>query len=194
VSDGKECSPFQTFEVSEVSLYNIGTLLLINRIDKQASQLANCHIVPLSWLVESDEAKKPLPESKYSFGQPNQASQAADDPQEKTADGSAALPADNKRTTRKRGAAASAKNDDAQKTSDTLKNGVDGKAEPSEDKKPAMKKRGADEEPVQNSSNKKAKDIQKTTTKAINVPIDEGFEELGKLKGKSAIRVFMCER
>ncbi|KAJ5462438.1 hypothetical protein N7530_010643 [Penicillium desertorum] len=149
---------------------------------KQASQLANCHIVPLSWLVESDEAKKPLPESKYSFGQPNQASQADDDPQEKTADGSAALPADNKRTTRKRGTAASAKNDDAQKTSDTLKNGADGKAEPSEDKKPATKKRGADEEPVQNGSNKKAKDIQKTTTKAINVPIDEGFEELGKLK------------
>ena len=160
-------------------------LLLIDRVDKQASQLANCHIVPLSWLVESDEAKKPLSESKYSFGQANQVSQADDYTQKKTVDGGAAPPADNKRTTRKRGAAASAEDDAAKTTNDSLKNGADGAAKPSEDKKPAGKKRGADEEPIKNGSNKKAKDIQKTTTKAITVPIDDGFEELGKLKGKS---------
>lgn len=168
--------------------------LLINWAGKQASQLTNCHIVPLSWLVESDEAEKPLPETKYSFGPANQSSQADDDTQKTTVDGSAALPADNKRTTRNRGAAASGENKDAKATGDTLKNGADGKAKPSEDKKSATKKRGADEEPVKNGSNKKAKDIQKATTKAINVPIDEGLEELGRLKGKSAIPVFMCER
>ncbi|KAJ6127993.1 hypothetical protein N7471_009210 [Penicillium samsonianum] len=150
---------------------------------KQASQLANCHIVPLSWLLESDEAKKPLPESKYSFGQADQASQVDDKTQKNTADGSASVPTDNKRTTRKRGAdAASAEKDADKTTNDAHKNGANVKAEPSEDKKPATKKRSADEDPVKNGSNKKTKDIQKTVTKALNIPIDEGFEALGKLK------------
>ncbi|CAI7658001.1 unnamed protein product [Penicillium crustosum] len=150
---------------------------------KQASQLTNCHIVPLSWLLESDQAKKPLPESKYAFGQANQASQADDDTQNKIVDGTASLPADNKRITRKRGVdAASAANDADKTTNDTQKNGTNGKAKSSEDKKSATKKRGADEDPVKKGSNKKTKDIQKTTIKALNVPIDDGFEELGKLK------------
>lgn len=188
--DGKQQSMFQT---SEVGLYEIGTLLLINQLDKQASQLANCQIVPLSWLLESDQAKKPLPESKYSFGQPDQVSQADDDTQDKTVDGTTSLPADNKRTTRKRGAdAASAANDADKTTNDTQKNGTNGKAKSSADKKPATKKRGADEDPVKKGSNKKTKDIQKTTIKALNVPIDDGFEELGKLKGKSAMRELSC--
>lgn len=184
--DGEQQSLFQTFEAV---LYKLGTLLLISLLDKQASQLANCHIVPLLWLVESDQAKKPLPESKYSFGQADQTSQGDDDVQDKTADGTASLPADNKRTTRKRGAdAASAANDADKTTNDTQKNGTKGKAKSSEDKKAATKKRGADEDPVKKGSNKKAKDIQKTTIKALNVPIDDGFEELGKLKGRSAMR------
>ncbi|KAK4869128.1 hypothetical protein LT330_006128 [Penicillium expansum] len=149
---------------------------------KQASQVANCHIVPLSWLLESDQAQKPLPESKYSFGQADQADQADDDTQ-KTAYASASVPTDNKRTLRKRGVAAVSVENDADKTTvDTKKNGANGKAKSSEDKKPATKKRGADEDPVKNGSNKKKKDTQKTTTKAINIPIDEGFEQLGKLK------------
>ncbi|CAG8909903.1 unnamed protein product [Penicillium egyptiacum] len=149
---------------------------------KQASQLANCHIVPLSWLVESDKAKKPLPESNYSFGQADQAPQADDDTQ-KNVDGIAALPADNKRTTRKRGAdATSAANDSDKTTNDTQKNGTSRKGNPNVDKQPTTKKRAADEEPVKKGANKKIKDIQKTATKAINVPIDEGFEALGKLK------------
>lgn len=184
--DGKQQSLFQTFEVA---LHELGTILLINPLDKQASQLANCHIVPLVWLLESDQAKKPLSESKYSFGQSNQTSQTDDDTQDKTADGTASLPADNKRTTRKRGAdAASAVNDADKTTNDTQKNGTNGKAKSSKDKKPEAKKRGADEDPVKKESNKKTKDIQKTTIKALNVPIDDGFEELGKLKGKSAMR------
>ncbi|KAJ5971379.1 uncharacterized protein N7479_001297 [Penicillium vulpinum] len=150
---------------------------------KQASQVANCHIVALSWLLESAEAKKPLPESKYSFSQADQASQADEDTQKKTTDSSASLPAENKRTTRKRGAdAASAQNDADNTTNDSQKNGANGKAKSSEDKKPASKKRGADEDLDQKTSNKKTKDIQKTSTKALNIPIDEGFEALGKLK------------
>ncbi|KAJ5371769.1 hypothetical protein N7517_003775 [Penicillium concentricum] len=187
---------------------------------KQACQLANCHIVPLSWLLDSDKAKKPLAESKYSLGQADQASQADDNAQTETADSIASLPADNKRITRKRGAdAASAENDadkttngtqknganakdkssgdkkaavknedvdenpiESKKTKVTKANGANGKAKPSEDKKPGSKKRGADEDTVENASKKKTKDTQKTATKAINVPIDEGFESLGKLK------------
>lgn len=183
--DGKQQSLFQTFEVA---LYKLGTHVLINQLGKQASQLANCHIVPLVWLLESDQAKKPLPESKYSFDQADQTSQADDDMQDKTADGTTSLPADNRRTTRKRGAdAASAANDADKTTNNTQKNGKNGKAKSSEDKKPATKKRGADEDPVKKGSSKKTKDIQKTTIKALNVPIDDGFEELGKLKGKSAM-------
>lgn len=145
--------------------------------------------MPLLWLVESDQAKKPLPESKYSFGQADQTSQGDDDIQDKNADSTASLPADNKRTTRKRGAdAASAANDADKTANDAPKNGTNGKAKSSEDKKVATKKRGADEDPVKKGSNKKTKDIQKTTIKALNVPIDDGFEELGKLKGRSAMR------
>lgn len=88
--------------------------------------------------------------------------------------------------------AASAANDADKTTNDTQKNGTNGKAKSSEDKKPAAKKRGADEDPAKKGSNKKTKDIQKTTIKALNVPIDDGFEELGKLKGKSAIRELRC--
>ncbi|KAI1830556.1 hypothetical protein DTO027I6_8828 [Penicillium roqueforti] len=137
---------------------------------KQASQVSNCHIVPLSWLLESAEAKKPLPESKYSFGQASQ----PDDDTQKTAD---AAPAENKRITRKRGADTA-----PAETQDTQKNGADSKAKPSEDKKPASKKRSATEDPVKNGSDKKTKDIQKTTKKTINVPVDEGFMEFGKIK------------
>lgn len=184
--DGKQQLIVQT---SEVKLYELGSPLLTNQLDKQAIQLTNCHIVPLSWLLESDQAKKPLPESKYAFGQANQASQADDDTQNKIVDGTASLPADNKRITRKRGVdAASAANDADKTTNDTQKNGTNGKAKSSEDKKSATKKRGADEDPVKKGSNKKTKDIQKTTIKALNVPIDDGFEELGKLKGKFAMR------
>jgi hypothetical protein len=192
VFDGKQQSLFQTLEVA---LYKLGTLLLTNQLDKQASELANCHIVPLLWLLESDKAKKPLPESKYSFSQADQTPQADDDTQDKTADDTASPPIDNKRTTRRRGAnAASTENDAAKATNDTQKNGTNGKAKSSEDKKPATKKRGADEDPVKKGSNKKTKDIQKTTIKALNVPIDDGFEELGKLKGKSAMRELRCGR
>ncbi|KAJ5817241.1 hypothetical protein N7447_009474 [Penicillium robsamsonii] len=150
---------------------------------KQAFQLANCHIIPLAWLLDSDKAKKPLAESKYSFGQVDQASQADDNAHTKTADSIASLPADNKRITRKRGAdAASAENDADKTTNGAQKNGANGNDKSSGDKKPASKKRGADEDTGKNGSNKKTKDIQKTSTKAINVPIDEGFESLGKLK------------
>lgn len=136
-----------------------------------------------------------MPESKYSFGQADQASQVDDKTQKNTADGSASVPTDNKRTTRKRGAdAASAEKDADKTTNDAHKNGANVKAEPSEDKKPATKKRSADEDPVKNGSNKKTKDIQKTVTKALNIPIDEGFEALGKLKGKSAMRELMRGR
>lgn len=160
-------------------MYDLGALLLTNRPDKQASQVSNCHIVPLSWLLESAEAKKPLPESKYSFGQASQ----PDDDTQKTAD---AAPAENKRITRKRGADTA-----PAETQDTQKNGADSKAKPSEDKKPASKKRSATEDPVKNGSDKKTKDIQKTTKKTINVPVDEGFMEFGKIKGKSSMRHLM---
>ncbi|KAJ5209988.1 hypothetical protein N7491_009799 [Penicillium cf. griseofulvum] len=148
---------------------------------KQASQLANCRIVPLLWLIESDEAKKPLAESKYSsFAQADQASQADENADTKAADGSESGPADNKRITRKRGVVvASAENNAEETTNNTKKNGLKGKVQPSEDKKVVGKKRGADEDTVENASNKKAKDIQKTGTKAINVPIDEGVHGLG---------------
>ncbi|OQE36958.1 hypothetical protein PENCOP_c011G01823 [Penicillium coprophilum] len=150
---------------------------------KQASQLANCHVVPLSWLLESTKAKKPLAESNYFFGQTNQVSQVDNDTQQKTMDGSASLPVDNKRVTRNRGADVASVGTDAGSTPEgTQKNGANGKPRLSEDKKPASKKRGSDEDTVKNGPNKKTKDTQKTATKAIRVLIDEGFEALGKLK------------
>ncbi|KAJ5520924.1 hypothetical protein N7463_001377 [Penicillium fimorum] len=144
---------------------------------KQASQLANCYIVPLSWLFDSDKAKKPLAESKYSFGQADQVSQGDENAQ----DNIGSLPTNNKRITRKRGADAVSTRNDADETTNVT-NGANGKDKPSQDKKPTNQKRGAGEDKVKNGSNKKTKDIQKTASKAINVPIDEGFERLGKLK------------
>ncbi|KGO78340.1 hypothetical protein PITC_059530 [Penicillium italicum] len=168
-------------------LADLKALIEKNGATYNTSVTENCtHLVTTEKDVEKQttkyQAKKPLPESKYSFGQADQADQADNDTQ-KTADASVSVPADNKRTLRKRGTAAvSAENDADQTTKDTKKNIANGKAKSSEDKKPAAKKRGADEDPVKKGSNKKRKDIQKTTTKAINVPIDEGFEALGKLK------------
>ncbi|KAG0154574.1 hypothetical protein PDIDSM_142 [Penicillium digitatum] len=148
---------------------------------KQASQVVNCHIVPLSWLLDSDQAKKPLPESNYSFGQAEQASKSDEDTNTKVVDANASVPMDNKRTLRKRAVdAVSPENDAEKKTNDTKKNSANGKA--AMDKKLTTKKRRADEDSGKSGSNKKAKDIQKTATTAINVPIDDGFEELGKLK------------
>ncbi|CAI7590850.1 unnamed protein product [Penicillium glandicola] len=150
---------------------------------KQASKLANCHIVTILWLLHSHEAKKPLLELEFYFDPVSQVSEADDDAQDKSANGSAVPPAENRRTTRKRGADAASVENDADKTiEDTKKNGANGNAKPSDEKKPATKKRSVDEDAAENSSNKKTKNIQKTGTKAINIPIDEGFGGHSTLK------------
>ncbi|KAJ5306865.1 hypothetical protein PENANT_c003G07507 [Penicillium antarcticum] len=95
----------------------------------QASAIANCHIVSLSWLTESAEAKKPLPEKQYVLGQ------AQPTPQP-----------------------------------DTEKNGS------GTDKKAETKKRAVKDEPTEE-PNKKLKDIQKASSKSLNVPVDEGFDD-----------------
>jgi poly [ADP-ribose] polymerase len=110
--------------------------LLNNRPDKKASGLPGCHVVSLEWLLESTQARKPLPESKYAF---NKESKVQVD-------------------------TAAQKNGNGKNTEKKPK-----------DVKPT-KKRGASEEEG-SESKKKVKDSQKATTKSLNIPIDEGFDQ-----------------
>ncbi|KAL4889345.1 poly polymerase [Aspergillus ambiguus] len=94
---------------------------------KQAFKVYNCNIVSLDWLIESDQAKKLLPEKSYTLGP---------------------KPKDSKKST---------KDDD-----DT--------------DKPQQKKRTLEEalEIEGDTANKKPKDGQKSSSKSLNVPVDEG--------------------
>ncbi|CAG8192223.1 unnamed protein product [Penicillium olsonii] len=114
---------------------------LTYRSDKKANSLPNCQIVSLSWLLESVQAKKPLPESKYTFDDEEQTPQTSTTKQENgDVDGDA---------------------------TDTV----------AETKSKAKKRSASGEET--GASKKKAKDIQKATTKYLNIPIDEGFNKRG---------------
>lgn len=48
------------------------------RLDKQAAKLDNCHVVSLDWLLDSEKAKKRLPEKKYLFGPTKDVKHASD--------------------------------------------------------------------------------------------------------------------
>jgi poly [ADP-ribose] polymerase len=118
------------------------------------------------WLIESDEAKKPLAESKYSsFTQINQASQADENTDTKAVDGSESVPADNKRVTRKRGVVVASAENDAEETTNTKKNGANGKAKPSLDAKPTIKNEDVDDDPAENDTDTKTKVTKKTGVK-----------------------------
>ncbi|XHG00308.1 hypothetical protein AWENTII_003772 [Aspergillus wentii] len=114
--------------------------------DQQASSCSSCQIVSIDWLLESDKAKKPLPEKSYLFV----SAQAA--PKQDAVNGIADKPEKKKRATRQ----------------DNKQNGAADKVETKKRASPQPSGSG-------NTSEKKPKSAQKASSKSLKVPVDESY-------------------
>lgn len=128
----------------------------------------------LDWLLESVQAKKPLPEKSYILGQKAGSQSAQDDTKNGQAkNGDEAKSAASKKRTVKQDEANG--NGGASKSS-TKKEGTkqDEADENGDAAKTNGKKRGIkQEDDREDESNKKQKDSQKAGFKSLNIPVDE---------------------
>ncbi|KAL2010392.1 hypothetical protein VTN00DRAFT_6199 [Thermoascus crustaceus] len=116
--------------------------------NKQAANVANCQVVSLDWLLDSEKAKKALPVKNYLFGS---AKSTATDGTNGT---------NGKKNTR-----ASQKDDEADAGKSSKKRSL----KTTSDDKAAVNDSAIDQQPPR----KKQKDGQKAKSKDLNVPVDE---------------------
>lgn len=133
---------------------------------KQAAKAPNCAVVSIDWLIESRDAKKPLPESGYQLGSGGSKSASQGDTNSNPNSNS---------NGNGNGKDTKAKDDNDEKDKKTKTNDQAGKkrthAETQDDSA------GDDQaQPDKDQSNKKMKDAQKATSKPLRVDVDEACQ------------------